>query len=318
MPTLDDVRRAAKSLAGSVDRTPLVRSEALSREIGAEVFLKLESLQRTGSFKVRGATYAVSRLPRDARARGVVTISAGNHGRGLAHAAAAAGIPCTVVMPAGANPVKVEATRALGADIVFAANANEAFALVDRISAERGLRFVPPFDDEDVIAAQGTVALEVLEDLPNADLLLAPVGGGGLIAGSVLAVKSVRPSCRVVATEPAGADKLRRALEAGKVVRLERVQTVADGLAAPFTGERNLRILQGRLDGLVVLSEEEILAGLRFLLERCRVLAEPAGAAAAGALLTRRAGVKPGERVVAIVSGGNLDLARLPEYLGKG
>ncbi|HET6203988.1 MAG TPA: threonine/serine dehydratase [Planctomycetota bacterium] len=317
MVTLEDVRRAAKALSGSVERTPLVRSDELSRELGAEVFLKLESLQRTGAFKIRGATYAVTRLSPEARRGGVITFSAGNHGRGLAHAAAAAGIPCTVVMPAGANPVKVEATRALGAEIVFAANASEAFALVQKLGAERGLHFVSPFEDDDVIAGQGTVGLEILEDLPDVDLLVVPVGGSGLASGIALVAKSLRPSARLVATEPAGADKLRRALEAKRVVRLERVQTVADGLAAPFVGERNLRILEGRLDGLVVLSEGEILAGLRFLVERCRVLAEPAGAASTAALLTRRAGLQPGEKVVAVVTGGNLDLARLPEFLGK-
>ena len=317
MLTLEEIRLAQERLRGLVDRTPLVFSDDLSRETGARVFLKLESLQRTGSFKVRGATYAVTCLSPAARARGVITISAGNHGRGLAHAAAAAGIRAVVVMPGNANPAKVAATRELGAEVVLSGNVNEAFAEMERLRAERGLHFVSPFEDPAVMAAQGTVALEILEDLPDVDAVLVPVGGGGLASGVCVALKALRPAARIVTVEPAGADKLRRALEAKRVVRLAKVETIADGLAAPFVGEANLEILLRLLDGHVVLSEDEIRSGMRWLLERCRVLAEPAGAASTSALLTRRAGIKEGEQVVAIVSGGNIDFGRLPEYLGK-
>jgi len=304
---LDDVRKARETLRGRIVRTPLLPSEPLSETIGAEAWLKLESLQKTGSFKVRGALNAILSLPEAERAKGVLTISAGNHAQGVAYAARAVGVPATVVMAKGANPAKVAATNALGAEVVFAPDIAAAFETLERLRRERGLVVVHAFDDDRVIAGQGTVALEILEDVPDLDLLVIPVGGGGLLAGCAVAAKAARPEIRIAGVEPTGADKLRRAREAKRVVRLERMDTIADGLAPPFVGERNLEIALRHEDEHLLVTDDEIRSALRFLMEKCQVLAEPSGAASVAALLAKKLPVKPGSKVAAVVSGGNVD-----------
>jgi threonine dehydratase len=311
---LEDVRRAREAIAASIYRTPLVSSHALGERIGAEAFLKLENLQRTGSFKVRGAVNAMSRLAPAARAAGVVTMSAGNAAQAIAYAGRAQGVRVTVVMPETAPKTKIDATRGYGGEIRFASDMTRLLPMVQELQA-KGLHFLHPFDDDDVIAGHASLGLEIVEDVPEVDLVVVPVGGGGLISGVALGVKALRPQARIVGVEPEGAQAVRRALDEGRIVRLDAVKTVADGLAAPFAGERNLEIIKRDVDDVVVVSDDVILDGLRFLVARARVVAEPAGGAAVGALLSGAVRVRPGERVVAIVSGGNVDPERLAGFL---
>jgi threonine dehydratase len=311
---LADAKRARTAIAGHVLRTPLVSSHSLGERIGAEAYLKLENLQRTGSFKVRGAVNAMSRLSSEARRAGVVTMSAGNAAQAIAYAGRAQGVHVTVVMPEGAPRTKIEATRGYGGEIRFAPEMTKLLPMVQELQAQ-GLHFLHPFDDDDVIAGHASLGMEIVEDVPEVDLVVVPVGGGGLISGVALAVKALRPSARIVGVEPEGAQGVRKALDAGHVVRLDAVNTVADGLAAPFAGERNLEIIRRDVDDVVVISDEAIIDGLQFLIARARIVAEPAGAAAVGALLDGAVRAKPGERVVAVVSGGNIDPERLAGFL---
>jgi len=312
--SLADAQRARPVIAGHIFRTPLVSSHSLGERIGAEAHLKLENLQRTGSFKVRGAVYAMSRLSAEARAAGVVTMSAGNAAQAIAYAGRAQGVRVTVVMPDTAPKTKIAATRGYGAEIRFAPDMTQLLPMVQELQA-KGLHFLHPFDDDDVIAGNASLGLEILEDLPDVDLVVVGVGGGGLISGVALALRALRPAARIVGIEPEGAQGVRKALDAGHSVRLDSTKTVADGLAAPFAGERNLEIIKRDVDDVVVISDEAILDGLRFLVARARIVAEPAGAAAVGALLSGAVKPRPGERVVAIVSGGNVDPDRLAGFL---
>jgi threonine dehydratase len=303
--TLDDVRAAHRVIGDRLIRTPLVRSPWLSARTGARVSLKLELLQVTGSFKPRGVLNALERLAPDERARGVISISAGNHAQALAWAATAIGVPSLIVMPATAVPAKVVATRTYGGEVVQTDADLLGTAL--QIQRERNLVFVHPFDDPVVIAGQGTLGLEVAEDAPDVALVVVGCGGGGLLAGVAAAVKATNPRARVIGVEPSGADAMRQSLASGEPVRLSATRTIADGLAAPFAGRHTLAHAQAFVDEVVVLDDDEILEGLRVLVQRGRILPEPAGAAATAALLSGRLTIHPGEHVVAVVSGGNAD-----------
>src|SRR3982075_3725317 len=241
-------------------------------------------------------------------------MSAGNAAQAIAFAARTAGVPVTVAMPQTAPQSKVDATRGYGAEIVFAADMTKLISLVGELKDRSGAYFLHPYDDAAMIAGHGTCALEVLDDLPDADLFVVGVGGGGLISGIAVAVAARRPGARVIGGEPTGADAVRRSLDAGSPVPMERVQTVADGLAAPIAGVRNLEIIRRHVADVVLISDEAILEGVRFLAARARLVAEPAGGAAVGALLSGAVKPRPGENVVAIVSGGNVDLTRLAEF----
>jgi threonine dehydratase len=303
--TLDDVLRARATIAGQLHRTPTFTSATLSELTGARVHLKAELFQRTGSFKPRGVLNCLAALGPEERARGVITWSAGNHAQAVAYASAREGIDCLVVMWQGANPLKVEATRGYGAEVdLEAPDHAAAYERLLGIVEETGRTFVHPFDDPLVIAGQGTVGLELLEDVPEADVVVVPVGGGGLISGIATAVKGLRPQARVVGVEPEGSQALSAALAAGEVVRVES-RTVADGLAPPFAGECTLAIARDRVDEIVLVTEEEIEDGFRFLYRRAKLACEPAGAAATGALLAGKVPFEQGETVAAVVSGGN-------------
>jgi threonine dehydratase len=275
-------------------------SRTLSELTGAQVHLKAELFQRTGSFKPRGMLNKVASLTDEEKARGVVTWSAGNAAQGLAWSAATEGIPCLVFMWRTANPLKVAATRGYGAEVDLesesAAAAHE--RLLEHVEAT-GAVFAHPFDDPVLQAGHGTLGLEIAEDVPEADVVVVPVGGGGLIAGVATAL-----DCRVVGVEPEGAAGLSAALAAGKPVPVEP-RTIADGLAAPFTGEHSLAVARDRVDEVVLVSEEEIEDGFRFLYGRAKLACEPAGAASTAALLAGKIALEPGETVVAVVSGGN-------------
>ena len=301
LPTRDDVLAAREAIAGRLHRTPVFTSATLGERIGGRAFLKAELFQKTGSFKPRGVLTKLAALSDEEKAHGVVTWSAGNHAQAVAWAAAREGIDCLVVMSAGANPRKVAATRGYGAAVdLEAPEHTAAYERLLGIIEESGRTYVPPFDDPHVIAGQGTVGLEIAEDVPDADLIVCPIGGGGLVAGIATAVDT-----RIVGVEPELSAAFTAGLAAGKSVRFELQPTYADGLAPPFAGELNLAIARERIDGVVLVTEEEIAEGMRFLYERAKLACEPSGAAATAVLLAGKVAVEPGSTVVAIVSGGN-------------
>jgi len=313
--TLADVFAARERVAPYLRPTPLFPSATLGRMTNTTLALKAESLQRTGSFKARGALNAVLQLTPEQRARGIITMSAGNHGQGLAWAAAQAGVRCVVFMPEHAIPTKVEAIRGYGAEARFAPSIEQLNAMMLAYAQEHELVVVHPFADPRVIAGQGTVGLEILEQMPEVEAVVVPVGGGGLLAGIALAIKGQRPEVRVVGVEPEGAPGVSRSLAVGHPVTLDHVATIADGLAAPYAAAASQQLIERYVDDVVLVSDEEIVNALRLILERSKLLAEPAGATALAALLAGKAGVPRGARTVAVLSGGNVDLATLKRIL---
>jgi threonine dehydratase len=317
MVSLSDVHAAREAIGSRLVRTPLLYSDALSARFGRPLYLKLENLQKTGSFKPRGVLTKIASLSDEEKSRGLVTISAGNHAQALAYAAQANGLHCTVVMPATAQATKVANTRGYGAEVILHP---DHITLLDRMRTEQdahGYVYVPPFDDPYVIAGQGTVGLEIMEDLPDAAAVIVPVGGGGLISGIATAVKGMRPATQVSGVEPEGAPGMFNSLAAGHAVHLDHVNTIADGLAAPFAGELNYSIVRDLVREVVLVSDDEIAAAVPVLVESAKVVPEPAGAAALGALLVGRVTLPPEGPVVAVVSGGNLDLARLAALIAS-
>lgn len=302
---------ARTRIAGHVHRTPVLTSSTLDARLGAAVFFKAENLQRMGAFKIRGASNAIAALDPAERGRGVITHSSGNHAQAVALAARGLGIAATVVMPRTAAAPKVAAVRDYGAEVVFceptlAAREATTAELIERTGAV----LVHPFEDERVIAGQGTAAAELFEDVPGLDLLVAPVGGGGLLAGTALAAEAFSPGTRVVAAEPAGADDTARSLAAGHVVPVAAPRSIADGLLATL-GARPFAIIRRLMTEVAVVEEGEIVEAMRFFFERMKLVAEPSGAVSLAALLAGRLDVR-GRRVGVILSGGNVDLARLP------
>jgi threonine dehydratase len=318
MLDLSTVRAARERIAGRIHTTPTLSATRLGERVGVELVLKCENLQKTGSFKARGALNKLSLLGKEARERGVVTVSAGNHAQALAWAARAAGVRATVVMPAAASPAKIDASRGYGAEVVLhGATSIEAFGRARELEKERGLTFVHPFDDELICAGAGTTALELLEQAPDLDVVVIPIGGGGLITGMLVAIKETNPSIRVYGVEPTGAPSMRLSLDQGHAVHLDAVKTIADGLAAPMAGELNFEIVRRYVDDVVLIDDATIAAGARELLFSAKLLAEPAGAAATAAVLSRAVPLRDGDRVAAVVSGGNVDAAKLIGMLAE-
>ena len=305
-PTWQQARQAREPVARHLHRTPLIGSGTLSRLTGLSVHLKLENLQKTGSFKPRGALNHMVSLPPELRERGVITISAGNHAQGVAFAAKVLGIRATVVMPASASRTKAEAAGDYGAEVILHGDVTAAFQKLHDLEKERGLHFVHPFDDDRIAAGQSTLGMEIIEDMPDVDAVLVGIGGGGLISGVAWAIKEMRPSARVIGVEPEGADVMFRSREEGKPVRLEKTSTIADGLSAPFAGALNFQMVQRYVDDLVRVSDSEILSAMKLLFERCKTVAEPAGAAALAALLSGKVPLPAGTKVCCVVSGGNI------------
>ncbi|MGM0577884.1 MAG: threonine/serine dehydratase [Myxococcota bacterium] len=311
MVSVDDIREARRALVDALDATPLLRSSGLEERLGHPVRLKCELFQRTGSFKPRGALNWVCHASRAQLERGLVTVSAGNHAQALAWAARAVGAPVTVVMPSDASPMKVEACRRYGAEVVLHGRIDDATAHMQVLRKERGLVLVHPYDEPRVIAGQGTVGLEITEQLPDVDLVVVPVGGGGLVSGIAMAVKAARPGARVIGVEPEGAATMRYAWDRGGPTPLPSVRTVASSLGALSAGEHTYALTRQWVDDLVTLDEDAILTGLHVTLTSAKLYAEPGGAIAVAALLAGRVPVRRGEQVVAVVSGGNLDLSKL-------
>jgi threonine dehydratase len=313
----DDVLAARESIAGRLHRTPVFSSATLSRRVGSTVALKAELFQRTGSFKPRGMLNVLANLSDEEKQRGVITISAGNAAQSLAYCSALEGIDCLVVMWQGASEAKLAATREYGATIDIEAPAPaEAFERLRELEQETGRVFVHSFDDPRLIAGHGTLGLEVVEDVPDVGAVVVPIGGGGLISGIATAIKATHPDVRIVGVEPELSQAMHAALEAGRPVTVQP-QSIADGLNAPFAGENTLAICRALVDELVLVSEEEIRAAMRFLYERAKLACEPAGAASTAALLAGRVELDPAGTTVAVVSGGNVAPSTAVAILGE-
>lgn len=313
--TLDDVRAAQARIMPHLHRTPLLATASLSGMTDTRLSLKAEAFQRTGSFKARGALNAMLQLTPEERERGVVTLSAGNHGQGIAFAAAKVGVTAHVFMPETAVPTKVAAIRGYGAECHFAPSMDQLFPAMDAFRIEHGLTYIPPFAHPDIVAGQGVVGLEILEDLPDVGAVVVPIGGGGLISGIATAVKALKPDVRIVGVEPEGASVVSRSLAAGTCLQDAAPASIADGLCAPFAAPLTQSIIGHLVDDIALVNDQEITGALQVILERCKVLVEPSGTAAVAALLAGKAGIAPGTPAVAILSGGNIDRARLKTLL---
>jgi threonine dehydratase len=309
--TIGHIREAAARIRPHVHRTPVLTCQALNERCAAELFFKCENFQKVGAFKIRGAANAVFSLSDEEAARGVATHSSGNHAQALALAARRRGIPAWVVMPENAPAVKRAAVRGYGAEIIPCRPTLAAReAGLREVVARTGAHFVHPYDDERIIAGQGTVALELLEDVPALDVVLTPVGGGGLLSGTALAVQALAPGTAVLAAEPERADDAWRSLHAGRIVPVDRADTIADGLRTSL-GEKTFPIIQALVREILTVSEEGIVAAMRLIWERMKLVVEPSAAVPLAALLERRAEV-PGRRLGIVLSGGNVDLEHLP------
>ena len=317
--SLIDVERiasAADRLAGKIHRTPLLSTRTLGEKSGVDLFLKCECLQKTGSFKSRGALNKVLSLSPEDRARGLITVSAGNHAQAVAWAARQVNAPCAVVMPSDAPQAKLDAVRGYGAEVILHPDRSLLFERLREEEEARGSTFIHPFDDPVVLAGAGTQGLEILEDLPDVDVIVVPVGGGGLMAGVASAIKGSRPRVKMVAVELEAGPGLGPALAAGKPVTVTRPkETVADGMAPPFVGEIALSVAQKAVDQVVTVTETEITQTMVLILERTKLLVEGSGAAATAAVLCGKIDLHPGAKVVAVVSGGNVDLARVAKLI---
>ena len=316
MLTLDSLYQAVFALKGVARQTDLIRAPRMFPD--NEVYLKTENLQLTGSFKLRGAYNKIHRLSAEEKARGVVACSAGNHSQGVALAAQRAGIDAVICIPEGAPISKVEATRGYGAQVELVPGVyDDAYERALAIAAETGRTMIHPFDDDDVIAGQGTIALEILDALPDMDICLVPVGGGGLISGMAFAIKSLRPSCRVVGVQAAGAASMKKALSSHKRLTLERVATIADGIAVKTTGEKTFDYCSKYVDEVVTVSEDEIASAILSLMEQQKLVAEGAGAVSVAAAMSGKVDLA-GKKTVCLVSGGNIDVTILSRVITRG
>lgn len=316
MLTLDSLYQAVFALKGIARQTDLIRAPRMFPD--NEVYLKTENLQLTGSFKLRGAYNKIHRLSAEEKARGVVACSAGNHSQGVALAAQRAGIDAVICIPEGAPISKVEATRGYGAQVELVPGVyDDAYERALAIAAETGRTMIHPFDDDDVIAGQGSIALEILDALPDMDICLVPVGGGGLISGMAFAIKSLRPSCRVVGVQAAGAASMRNALSSHKRLTLERVATIADGIAVKTPGEKTFDYCSKYVDEVVTVSEDEIASAILSLMEQQKLVAEGAGAVSVAAAMSGKVDLA-GKKTVCLVSGGNIDVTILSRVITRG
>jgi threonine dehydratase len=319
MVTLPDVSAALGRIRDRIYLSPCARSETFSRVSGTSAFLKLENLQMTGSYKERGALNKLLLLPESERRRGLIAASAGNHAQGVAYHGGRLGIATTIVMPETTPIMKVANTRAHGARIILHGSSyDEAYAEARRLEQAEGLTFVHPFDDPAVIAGQGTVGLEILDQVPEVDAIVVPVGGGGLVSGIAVAAKAVRPGVKVIGVEAEVLPCMLAAVDAGKPVALEAATTVADGIAVKRAGDLTFEHVKALVDEIVTVSEEEIASAILYLLEREKTVVEGAGAVAVAALMQRRVAGLEGRRVVAVVSGGNIDVNLVARIIERG
>lgn len=316
--TLEDIKTASECLKDVVTRTELIHNTTLSDISGSNVYLKLENLQKTGSFKIRGAFNKIANLTEEERCAGVIASSAGNHAQGVALAASAYGTKSTIVMPATAPLAKVSATKNYGAEVVLHGDVyDDAYAKAMEIQAQTGATFIHPFNDPYVIAGQGTIGLEILESAPDIDVIVVPIGGGGIIAGIALAAKSINPKVKIIGVEPIMAASMKESVAVGKAVTLCNAATIADGIAVKTPGDLTLDITQHYVDEIVTVDEDEIANAILFLLERCKLIAEGAGAAPVAAILNGKISL-PEQKVAAVISGGNIDVNMVARIVDKG
>ncbi len=313
--SFDDVLAAARQIEGVANRTPVLTSRTVDARVGAQVYFKCENMQRVGAFKFRGAYNALSRLSAAEKARGVVTHSSGNHAQGVALAAKLLGIAATIVMPGDAPASKVAATRGYGAEIISYNRQTEVREEISaRVARERGLTFVHPYDHPHIMAGQGTAALELLQDIPDLDVLLVPVGGGGLLSGCATAAKTLNPDIAIYGVETEASNDWWQSFNRGQRVRIEPPDTIADGMRTQQPGELTFPVVQRYVNGIVLVSETQVTDTMLFLLTRLKILAEPTGAVAPAALLHGVVSA-PGQKVGVIISGGNVDAALLARII---
>jgi threo-3-hydroxy-L-aspartate ammonia-lyase len=317
LPDSQDLQAAAARLAGVAHRTPVLRSRTADAASGAELFFKCENLQRGGAFKFRGAYNAIAALPPASRAAGVVTYSSGNHAQAIALSASLLGVPACIVMPSDAPAAKLAATRGYGGDVVlYDRFRDDREAIGRQLAQERGLTLIPPYDHADVIAGAGTAALELFEEVGELDLLLVCLGGGGLTAGSALAAAAMSPRCAVWGVEPEAGNDGQQSLAAGRVIKIDVPQTIADGAQTQRLGDLNFEVIRTRAAGIVTVSDDALISAMRFIAERMKMVVEPTGALAAAAAFTAAVPVA-GRRVGVIVSGGNVDLTRFARLVAE-
>ena len=315
--TFDDVARAHERIKGKAHRTPVLSSATVDALTGATVFFKPENLQRMGAFKFRGAYNALSQLSADEKKRGVVAFSSGNHAQAVALAGRLLGVPRVIVMPADAPKVKVDATKGYGAEVVLYEKNQDREEVARKISSERGLSLIPPYDHPHIIAGQGTAAKELIEDAGPLDLLLVPCGGGGLLSGCALAAKHLNPGCRVIGVEPAAGDDATRSFRTRTLQTVKNPDTIADGARTPSLGKITYPLVMRYVDDMLTVTDAELLKSMFFLWERMKIVVEPTGALAACALLEKKLDAK-GKRVGVVLSGGNVDLAWAARMLKPG
>jgi threonine dehydratase len=316
--TLDDVRDAAAQIKGVAHRTPVLRSRTLDALVGAQVFLKCENFQRIGAFKFRGAYNTASRLSPEQLAKGIAAYSSGNHAQAVALAARELGTTAVILMPEDTPRSKRDATAGYGAEIVtYDRYTGDRTAIGEALAADRGLALIPPYEHPQVIAGQGTAALELIEEAGGLDALITPVGGGGLMAGSATAAKGLHSGIRMIGIEPEAGDDTKRSLEAGRRVSIPVPRTIADGQAAEIPGELTFSVNQRLIDDIFLVTDDDIRDAMRFAFERLKIIVEPSGATGLAALLAGRVERLP-SRVGVIVSGGNIDVRRFAELCGSG
>ena len=308
-PTYEAVARAAERIAGAAHRTPVLTSHTANERVGAELFFKCENFQRGGAFKFRGAYNSIAALSPEARQRGVVTYSSGNHAQCIAYASRLQGVAATIIMPKDAPATKIAATKGYGGRVQFYDRYTEdREEIARRLAAEQGLSLIPPYDHPDVIAGQGTCAKEFIEEVGRLDVLFVPLGGGGLLAGSLLAAQRLAPAAKIVGVEPEAGDDGRQSLRRGEIVHIPPPRSIADGAIVTHVGLHNFPIIKELVDDIVVVSDAQLVEAMRFFAERMKIVVEPTGCLGAAAAL---AGLHPiaGKRVGIILSGGNVDLA---------
>jgi threonine dehydratase len=316
-PTYDDVLKAQSLRGKEIRKTPLTYSPIFSQLTGSEVYLKSEFQQKTGSFKIRGAYFKIISLTKEEKKKGVITASAGNHAQGVAYASSLEKIPCTIVMPKNASPAKVSATRGYGANVILeGTNYDEAWNKAQEIAKKTGANIVHAFDDPHVIAAQGVIGLEILEDLPDVDEIYVPIGGGGLAAGILLAVKTKKPKIKVIGVQSKSFPAMKNSLEAGELKSVGGERTIADGISVKKPGKVTFNIIKDLIDDIVLVDDTHIVKTMFLLMERAKIVVEPAGAAGLAYLLEAKP--SPGKKVVPILGGGNVDMYLLGQIVAKG
>ena len=318
MITIKEVQEARERIKPHIRETQLLYARKISEIAGGEIYLKLENLQKSGSFKLRGATNKIMQLPKEATKNGVIASSAGNHAQGVAHSATSLGIKSTIVMPAGAPIAKVEATKNFGAEVVLhGAIYDDAYEKACELQKEHGYTFVHPFNDEDVIAGQGTIALEIFEQLEKIDQIVCPIGGGGIIAGIAVVAKTLNPKCKIIGVQASNCAGMQNAIKKGKIEKIDGKPSLADGIAVAKPGDVTYEYVKKYVDEIVTVTEDEIAETILYLLEKCNIIAEGAGTVSTAAVLKGKINTKD-KNTVCIVSGGNIDITLVERIINNG